>query len=48
MLIPGEYYTGGVSLSPQSLVSEEEEVKKTKVRRWMVACKVAEYVHFFS
>ncbi|SMR46153.1 unnamed protein product [Zymoseptoria tritici ST99CH_1E4] len=43
LLVPGEYYKGGVSLSPQPLESEEEEVKKTKVRRWMVACKVAEY-----
>lgn len=43
LLIPGEYYKGGVSLSPTPLESEEEEIKKNKVRRWMVACKVAEY-----
>jgi len=43
LLIPGEYYKGGVSLSPRPLESEEEEIKKNKVRRWMVACKVAEY-----
>ena len=42
LLIPGEYYKGGVSLSPTPLESEEEEIKKNKVRRWMVACKVAE------
>jgi LysM repeat protein len=42
VLIPGEYYKGGVSLSPRPLESEEEEIKKNKVRRWMVACKVAE------
>ena len=42
ILIPGEYYKGGVSLSPQPLESEEEQIKKTKVRRWMVSCKVSE------
>lgn len=42
VLIPGEHYKGGVSLSPQPLEGEEEEAKKNKVRRWMVACKVAE------
>lgn len=42
VLIPGEYYKGGVSLSPQPLEGEEEEAKKNKLRRWMVACKVAE------
>jgi len=42
VLIPGEYYKGGISLSPQPLQSEEEEIRKAKVRRWMVACKVAE------
>ena len=42
LLIPGAYYKGGVSLSPTPLESEEEEIKKNKVRRWMVACKVAE------
>ena len=42
VLIPGEYYKGGVSLSPQPLESEEEELKKNKTRRWQVACKVAE------
>lgn len=43
ILIPGEHYKGGVSLSPQPLESEEEELKKNKLRRWQVACKVAEY-----
>lgn len=42
LLIPGEYYKDGVSLSPRPLESEEEEIKKNKVRRWMMACKVAE------
>jgi hypothetical protein len=42
ILIPGEYYKGGVSLSPQPLESEEEELRKQKIRRWMVGCKVAE------
>ena len=42
VLIPGEHYKGGVSLSPRPIEGEEEEAKKHKVRRWMVACKVAE------
>lgn len=42
ILIPGEFYKGGVSLSPGPLQSEEEEIRKNKIRRWMVACKVAE------
>ena len=42
VLIPGEYYKGGVSLSPKPVEGEEEEIRKGKVRRWMVACKVAE------
>jgi LysM repeat protein len=48
ILIPGEYYKGGVSLSPRPLEGEEEEARKSKVRKWMVACKVAEYVFFFD
>ncbi|KAF2466400.1 uncharacterized protein BDR25DRAFT_268920 [Lindgomyces ingoldianus] len=40
LLIPGEYYKGGVSLSPRPLEGEEEEIRKGKVRKWMVACKV--------
>ncbi|KAJ4987141.1 thiamine biosynthetic bifunctional enzyme [Stagonosporopsis vannaccii] len=43
ILIPGEFYKGGVSLSPRPLEGEEEEIKKTKVRKFMVGCKVAEY-----
>ncbi|KAK3117833.1 hypothetical protein LTR53_000382 [Teratosphaeriaceae sp. CCFEE 6253] len=43
VIIPGEYYAAGVSLSPQPPEGEEEEMKRSKVRRWMVACKVAEY-----
>ncbi|KAF9695577.1 hypothetical protein EKO04_006422 [Ascochyta lentis] len=43
ILIPGEYYKGGVSLSPRPLEGEEEEIKKTKLRKFMVGCKVAEY-----
>lgn len=42
VLIPGEHYKGGVSLSPQPLESEEEEIRKNKIRRWMVTCKCAE------
>lgn len=42
VLIPGEYYKGGVSLSPRPLEGEEEEIKKTKLRKFMVGCKVAE------
>lgn len=42
LLIPGEFYKGGVSLSPEPVEGEEEEIRKAKVRRWMVACKVSE------
>ncbi|KAF2749786.1 hypothetical protein M011DRAFT_465452 [Sporormia fimetaria CBS 119925] len=43
VLIPGEYYKGGVSLSPRPVDGEEEEIRKGKVRRFMTTCKVAEY-----
>lgn len=43
LLIPAEYYKGGVSLSPRPLEGEEEEIRKGKVRKFMVGCKVAEY-----
>ncbi|KAH7389928.1 hypothetical protein BKA66DRAFT_460148 [Pyrenochaeta sp. MPI-SDFR-AT-0127] len=43
VLVPGEFYKGGVSLSPRPLQGEEEEIKKTKLRKFMVGCKVAEY-----
>jgi hypothetical protein len=42
ILIPGKYYKGGVSLSPRPIQGEEVELKKSKIRRWMVACKNAE------
>lgn len=32
-----------MSLSPRPIDGEEEELRKAKIRRWMVACKVAEY-----
>jgi hypothetical protein len=44
LIIPGEFYKGGVSLSPRPVEGEEEERRKGIVRRWMVACKVSEYV----
>jgi hypothetical protein len=44
VIIPGEFYKGGVSLSPRPVEGEEEERRKAMVRRWMVACKVSEYV----
>ena len=43
ILIPGEWYKGGVSLSPRPVEGEEEELRKSKVRRWMVGCKNANY-----
>src|SRR5579871_1261718 len=46
VLIPGEFYKGRVSLSPKPIEGEEEELRKRKIRKWMVACKVAEYVFF--
>ena len=44
VIIPGDYYKGGVSLSPRPVEGEDEERRKAAVRRWMVACKVSEYV----
>ncbi|OTB08045.1 hypothetical protein M426DRAFT_317556 [Hypoxylon sp. CI-4A] len=43
VIIPGEFYKGGASLSPRPIEGEEEEARKSKIRRWMVACKVHEY-----
>ncbi|TGO92362.1 hypothetical protein BPOR_0004g00070 [Botrytis porri] len=43
ILIPGEWYKGGVSLSPRPVEWEEEERRKSCVRRFMVGCKVSEY-----
>lgn len=42
ILIPGEFYKEGVSLSPEPLESEQEEVRKAKIRRFQLACKVSE------
>ncbi|KAI0396919.1 hypothetical protein F5Y17DRAFT_44506 [Xylariaceae sp. FL0594] len=42
-IIPGTYYKEGVSLSPRPIEGEEEEARKSKIRRWMVTCKVPEY-----
>ncbi len=44
ILIPGEFYKGGVSLSPRPVDGEEEDIRKVKIRRLMVTCKVAEWV----
>ena len=43
IIIPGEFYKGGVSLSPEPVDGEEEEARKAKIRRFMVACKVSDY-----
>jgi hypothetical protein len=43
-VIPGEYCHDAVSLSPRPVEGEDEERRKAIVRRWMVACKVSEYV----
>lgn len=43
ILIPGSHYPSGVSLSPRPVAGEEEETRKAKIRRWMVACKCAAY-----
>ncbi|KAK1751666.1 hypothetical protein QBC47DRAFT_390691 [Echria macrotheca] len=43
ILIPATHYPHGVSLSPRPVEGEEEEARKAKIRRWMVACKVADY-----
>ncbi|KAF5659928.1 hypothetical protein FHETE_9210 [Fusarium heterosporum] len=43
VLIPGEYYKGGVSLSPRPVEGEEEELRKGKIRRFMTSCKVSDY-----
>ncbi|KAI9783342.1 MAG: hypothetical protein M1839_003876 [Geoglossum umbratile] len=44
LIIPSEFYRDGISLSPQPVDGEEEDVRKSKVRRWMMACKVSEQV----
>jgi hypothetical protein len=43
LLVPGSHYPSGVSLSPRPLGGEEEEARKARIRRWMVACKCASY-----
>ncbi|KAG8528830.1 uncharacterized protein KY384_006519 [Bacidia gigantensis] len=43
ILVPGEFYKGGVSLSPKPLEDEEEELRKSKIRRWMVTTKNPDY-----
>jgi hypothetical protein len=43
VIIPGQYYRAGVSLSPRPIEGEEEEARKANIRRWMVACKVHDY-----
>lgn len=43
ILIPGSHYPSGVSLSPNPVGGEEEDERKAKIRRWMVACKCADY-----
>ncbi|KAF6838047.1 hypothetical protein CPLU01_02655 [Colletotrichum plurivorum] len=43
VLIPGEYYAAGVSLSPRPIEGEEEELRKSKIRRFMTGCKVSDY-----
>ena len=48
VIIPGDYYKGGVSLSPRPVEGEDEERRKAVVRRWMVACKVSEYVRPYT
>lgn len=48
IIISGEYYKGGVSLSPRPIDGEEMEIKKNKIRRFMVACKVAELVFLLN
>ncbi|KAI1085713.1 hypothetical protein F5B20DRAFT_575222 [Whalleya microplaca] len=43
VVVPGAYCRGRVSLSPRPVEGEDEEARKAKIRRWMVACKVHEY-----
>ncbi|KAI9055490.1 hypothetical protein LZ554_000444 [Drepanopeziza brunnea f. sp. 'monogermtubi'] len=42
IIIPAEFYKGGVSLSPRPVEGEEEERRKGLVRKWMVTCKVSD------
>lgn len=44
LLIPGSHYPAARgSLRPRPVDGEAEEARKAKVRRWMVACKCADY-----
>lgn len=43
ILIPGEYYHKGESLSPRPIDGEEEERRKSRIRRFMTTCKVHDY-----
>lgn len=43
VLIPGEFYKGGVSLSPRPVEGEEEELRRSKIRRFMTSTKVSDY-----
>ncbi|OAA78323.1 hypothetical protein LEL_05146 [Akanthomyces lecanii RCEF 1005] len=43
VVIPAAYYKGGVSLSPRPVEGEDEELRKSKIRRLMTACKLADY-----
>ncbi|KAI3395292.1 hypothetical protein diail_1490 [Diaporthe ilicicola] len=43
VLVPGSHYPSGVSLSPRPVGGEEEEARKGRIRRWMVATKCAAY-----
>lgn len=43
ILIPGEFYKGGVSLSPRPVEGEEEELRKGKIRRFMTGVKCSDY-----
>ncbi|TQV99973.1 hypothetical protein V2A60_005387 [Cordyceps javanica] len=43
VLIPGNFYKGGVSLSPRPVEGEAEELRKSKIRRLMTSCKLVDY-----
>lgn len=42
IIIPGEHYPSGISLSPRPVEGEGEERRRYLVRRFMVGSKVAE------
>lgn len=43
VLIPASFHKSGISHSPRPVEGEEEELRKSKIRRWMVACKEHNY-----